>query len=125
VEGTKLFYSLKKEHFGKARTVMEFSYVLESEQEVDKLLAALDHAVLVSTKLAERNNNADLTLLDEEVHATYSRYQSTISIEAQRLEVSREREKRRGLVVVLLTFCSFRASASNARRCISTTSLIF
>lgn len=88
MDGTKLFYSLKKEHFGKAHKVMEFSYVLESEQEVDKLLAALDHAVLISTKLAERNNNADLTLLDEEVHATFSRYQSTISIEAQRLEVS-------------------------------------
>ncbi len=55
---------------------------------MDKIIAALDHAVLIHSKMEDKHAG-DLTLLDEEVHTGYTRFESTVSIEAQRIEGER------------------------------------
>ncbi len=85
-DGDSLVYSLKKHHFVGHSEILDFRYNCYSVEQVAKIIAALDATMLLNTKLAEKDTDADdLHLLDPEVRADFKRGESTVSVEVTRM----------------------------------------
>jgi hypothetical protein len=80
-KGASVRYALKKHHFLHHDEILEFTFNFTTEEVAQQVVAALDKAILINTKIKEEYKHKDddsILYLDPSLKAGFSRFGSTV-----------------------------------------------